>query len=83
LQGLDGRNVAGALGVVQPRLAQWQYSIRRERLLIQQLEHDLLFRWCVGISTSIGVWNCTVFSKNGECLLAGDIVLAMFLSTWN
>jgi hypothetical protein len=71
----------GFVGVVQPLLAQWRYSICRGRLLIQQLEYDLLFRWIVGISASIGVWNCAVFSKNRECLMAGDIVLVMFLST--
>ncbi len=54
-------------------LLQYFYGIRSERLLMEQLEYNLLFRWFVGISMDDRVWDATVYSKNRERLLAGDI----------
>src|SRR6516225_6279368 len=45
-------------------LLQVFYSIRSERLLMEQLDYNLLFRWFVGMSMDEGVWNHAVFSKN-------------------
>lgn len=45
------------------------YSIRSERLLMERLDHDLLFRWFVGLEIDDPVWNHAVFSKNRERLL--------------
>jgi transposase len=59
-------------------LLQLLYSIRSERLLMEQLEYNLLFRWFVGLSMNEGVWNHAVFSKNRERLLAGDIATEFF-----
>jgi transposase len=59
-------------------LVQLLYSIRSERLLMEQLEYNLLFRWFVGLSMSEGVWNHAVFSKNRERLLAGEIAKEFF-----
>jgi len=59
-------------------LLQLLYSIRSERLLMEQLEYNLLFRWFVGLSMNEGVWNHAVFSKNRERLLAGDIANEFF-----
>ena len=59
-------------------LVQLLYSIRSERLLMEQLEHNSLFRWFVGLSINQGVWNHAVFSKNRESLLAGDITNEFF-----
>lgn len=54
-------------------LLQYFYGIRSERLLMEQLDYNLLFRWFVGLSMDDAVWDATVFSKNRERLLAGDI----------
>ncbi len=60
-------------------LLQAFYSIRSERLLMERLEYDLLFRWFVGIGVDDAAWDHSVFSKNRDRLLAGDIA-AKFLS---
>ncbi len=49
------------------------YSIRSERQLMEQLDYNLLFRWFVGLSMDAAVWDVTVFTKNRERLLAGDV----------
>jgi len=54
-------------------LLQYFYGIRSERLLIEQLDYNLLFRWFVGLSIDDKVWDATTFSKNRDRLLAGDI----------
>jgi len=59
-------------------LLQYLYGIRSERLLMEQLDYNLLFRWFVGLSMDDQVWDATVFSKNRDRLLAGDIASAFF-----
>ena len=54
-------------------LLQYFFGIRSEQLLMEQLDYNLLFRWFVGLSMDDAVWDVTVFSKNRERLLAGDI----------
>ena len=54
-------------------LLQAFYSIRSERQLMEQLEFNLLFRWFVGLGIDDRVWDATVFTKNRERLLAGDV----------
>ena len=54
-------------------LLQAFYSIRSERQLMDRLEFDLLFRWFVGIGIDDAAWDHSVFSKNRDRLLAGDI----------
>jgi transposase len=59
-------------------LLQVLYTIRSERLLMEQLDYNLLFRWFVGLEMDDPVWNATVFTKNRERLLAGEIARAFF-----
>src|SRR5271155_2496953 len=59
-------------------LLQVLYTIRSERMLMEQLEYNLLFRWFVGLNMDEPVWVPTVFSKNRERLLAGDIAAQFF-----
>ncbi len=59
-------------------LLQVLYSTRSERLLMEQLDYNLLFRWFVGLNMDDAVWDATVFTKNRERLLAGDIAQAFF-----
>lgn len=54
-------------------LVQILYTIRSERLLMEQLDYNLLFRWFVGLSMDDAVWDHSVFSKNRDRLLEGDI----------
>ena len=54
-------------------LLQALYSIRSERQLMEQLEFNLLFRWFVGLGVDERVWDATVFTKNRERLLAGEV----------
>jgi transposase len=54
-------------------LLQAFYSIRSERQLMEQLNYNLLFRWFVGLGVDDPVWVQTVFSKNRDRLLAGDV----------
>src|SRR6266480_4606924 len=59
-------------------LLQVLYSVRSERLLMEQLQYNLLFRWFVGLNMDDGIWDVTVFTKNRERLLDGDIAEAFF-----
>ena len=59
-------------------LLQLLYSVRSERLLMEQLDYNLLFRWFVGLSMDDAVWDASTFSKNRERMLEGDIAEAFF-----
>jgi len=65
--------------LLRAMLLQAFYSIRSERQLMERLEYDLLFRWFVGIGVDAVVWDHSVFSKNRDRLLEGDIA-ARFLA---
>ena len=65
--------------LLRAMLLQAFYSIRSERLLMERLEYDLLFRWFVGIGVDDAAWDHSVFSKNRDRLLEGDIA-AKFLN---
>ena len=59
--------------LLRAMLLQAFYSIRSERLLMERLEYDVLFRWFVGIGIDDAAWDHSVFSKNRDRLLEGDI----------
>ena len=59
-------------------LLQVLYTVRSERLLMEQLDYNFLFRWFVGLSIDDPVWDATVFSKNRDRLLAGEVVEKFF-----
>ena len=54
-------------------LLQAFYSVRSERQLMEQLDDNLLFRWFVGLAMDAPIWDVTVFTKNRERLLEGDV----------
>ena len=60
-------------------LLQAFYSIRSERQLVERIDHDLLFRWFVGLGIEDPVWDATTFTKNRDRLLEGDVA-AQFLA---
>ena len=54
------------------------YSFRSERLLMEELQYNLLFRWFVGLHLDAPVWDVTVFTKNWDRLLAGEVATRFF-----
>jgi transposase len=64
--------------LLRASLLQIFYSIRSERLLCEQLDYNLLYRWFVGLSMDDPVWNHSTFSKNRDRLLASDIARGFF-----
>jgi hypothetical protein len=54
------------------------YTIRSERMLMEQLEYNMLFRWLIGLNMDEAVWDVTVFSKNRERLVRADIAKLFF-----
>jgi len=59
-------------------LLQAFYSVRSERQLMEQLDYNLLFRWFVGLSMDDPIWDVSVFTKNRDRLLQGDVAQAFF-----
>ena len=59
-------------------LLQVLYTVRRERLLMEELNDNLLFRWFVGLNMDDPVWHPTTFTKNRDRLLSGDVAAAFF-----
>jgi transposase len=61
-------------------LLQAFYGVRSERQLMEQATYNMLFRWFIGLSMDAPVWDVTVFTKNRERLLAGDIAVEFLLA---
>jgi transposase len=59
-------------------LLQVLYTVRSERMLMEQLNYNLLFRWFVGLNMDDAVWDVTVFTKNRERFLDGEIAEKFF-----
>ena len=59
-------------------LLQMFYSVRSERMLMEQLTYNLLFRWFVGLGMNDEVWHATVFTKNRDRLLDSDVASQFF-----
>jgi transposase len=59
--------------LLRAQLLQIFYSIRSERLLMEQLDYNILFRWFVGLSMDEPIWDPTVFTKNRDRLLNQDL----------
>src|SRR5216684_6929315 len=59
--------------LLRAQLLQMLYSIRSERLLMEEMDYNLLFRWFVGLNADDAVWDATVFTKNRDRLLEADI----------
>ena len=59
-------------------LLQSLYTVRSERLLMEEIDYSVLYRWFVGLSMDDPIWSPTTFSKNRDRLLAGDVAGAFF-----
>jgi len=64
--------------LLRAALLQIFYSVRSERMLMEQMNYNLLFRWFVGLELDEPVWNHAVFSKNRERLLNQDVARTFF-----
>jgi len=59
--------------LLRAQLLQMLYSIRSERLLMEEMDYNLLFRWFVGLNADDEVWDATTFTKNRDRLLEADV----------
>ena len=64
--------------ILRALLLQVFYSVRSERLLVEQIDYNLLFRWFVGLGMDDSMWNHAVFSKNRDRLLTSDVAQRFF-----
>ena len=73
LYSLTGRPSVPPEQLLRALLLQAFFTVRSERQLMEQLTYNILFRWFVGLSIEAPVWDVTVFTKNRDRLLEGDI----------
>jgi len=59
--------------LLRAQLLQMLYSVRSERLLMEEMDYNILFRWFVGLNLDDAVWDATVFTKNRDRLLEAEI----------
>src|SRR5215470_4576408 len=59
--------------LLRAQLLQMLYSVRSERLLMEQMDYNILFRWFVGLNMDDEVWDATVFTKNRDRLLEAEL----------
>jgi transposase len=69
----EGRPSIAPEKLLRALVVQMLYSIRSERLLMEEMEYSILFRWFVGLNLDEEVWDATVFSKNRDRLLEADV----------
>jgi transposase len=69
----SGRPSIAPEKLVRAWLLMGLYSVRSERQLMEQLDYNLLFRWFVGLNMDDAIWDVTVFTKNRDRLIAGEV----------
>jgi transposase len=79
----EGRPSIPPERLLRALLLQAFYTVRSERQLMEQLNYNLLFRWFVGLGIDDPVWDPTVFSKNRDRLLKGDIARKFMITVLN
>lgn len=83
LHARDGRPSIPPEGLLRALVLQVFYTVRSERQIMEQLDYNLLFRWFVGLSADEPVWDATVFCKNRDRLLNGDVAAKFMTSVLN
>jgi transposase len=68
--------------LLRAQLLQMLYSVRSERLLLEEIDYSVLFRWFVGMNMDEPVWDPTVFTKNRDRLLEHAVAKAFFTQVW-
>ena len=74
----SGRDSIAPEKLLRALMLQVLYGIRSERMLVEQLGYNLLFRWFVGVSMHDDPWDHSTFSKNRDRLIAHDVCGALF-----
>jgi transposase len=69
--------------LLRAQLLQMLYSVRSERLLMEEIDYSVLFRWFVGMNMDEPVWDATVFTKNRDRLLKHEVAKVFFAQVWN
>jgi transposase len=69
----EGRPLITTEKLLRALVVQMLYSIRSERLLVEEIDYNILFRWFVGLNLDEEVWNATTFTKNRDRLLEADV----------
>jgi len=72
-RGLREQRAIAPEKLLRALLLQVLYTVRSERLLMEQLDYNFLFRWFVGLNIDDPVWDVTVFTKNRERLLVAQV----------
>lgn len=78
IYGEVGRPSIAPERLLRAQLLMLLYTIRSERMLVEQLRYNLLWRWFVGLGMNEEVWHATVFTKNRDRLLAGEVARELF-----
>lgn len=78
IYGSEGRPSIAPERLLRALLLQMLYTVRSERMLMEQLDYNLLVRWFAGLSMNEEVWHPTVFTKNRDRLLGGQIAREFF-----
>src|SRR6185437_15806778 len=81
LYSLTGRPSIPPEQLLRALLLQAFFTVRSERQLMEQLAYNILFRWFVGLSIEAPVWDATVFTRNRDRLLEGDIAYGFLRAT--
>jgi transposase len=68
--------------LLRAQLLQMLYSVRSERLLMEEIDYSVLFRWFVGMNMDEPVWDATVFTKNRDRLLEHEVAKVFFAQVW-
>jgi transposase len=76
----SGRPSIAPEKLLRALLLQAFYGVRSERQLMEQITYNMLFRWFIGLSMDAPVWDVTVFTKNRERLLEGDVAVSFLLA---
>jgi transposase len=69
--------------LLRAQLLQKLYSVRSERLLMEEIDYSVLFRWFVGMNMDEPVWDPTVFTKNRDRLSKHEVAKVFFAQVWN
>jgi transposase len=80
LYAAGGRPSIAPERLVRALLLQALYSVRSERQVMEQMDYNLLFRWFVGLNMDDAIWDVTVFTKNRERLMRGEVAERLLLA---
>jgi transposase len=69
----EGRPSIAPEKLLRAQLLQMLYSVRSERLLMEEIDYSMLFRWFVGLNLDEEVWDATTFTKNRDRLLEAEV----------